>query len=175
METNLIPLISQDEIAAAVERLAAELDRDYRRRPPLLVGVLKGGFIFLADLIRRMKTPLTGVEFLRVSSYGSARISSGKARVLMGVPRQVIQGRDVIVVEDIIDTGLTTTAVLRYLLRRHPATLRVCTLLDKPARRRTPVQVDYVGITVPDRFLVGYGLDLGERYRQLPDIYTLED
>ena len=167
--------LSRQDIAAAVERLAEQLDRDYNRRPPVLVGILKGGFIFLADLVRQMKTPLNGIEFLQVASYGPGTVSSGQPRVIKGIPAEVISGRNVIVVEDIVDTGLTTAFVLRYLWRRRPASLEVCALLDKPARRQCQVCVKYVGFTVPDRFLVGYGLDLAQRYRELPGIYILEE
>jgi hypoxanthine phosphoribosyltransferase len=171
---KLVPLISQQEIAAAVQRLAGELDRDYGHGSPTVVGILRGCFIFLADLVRQMDTPLHSIEFLRLSSYGAGTVSSGRARVVMGLPPQAVAGRDVIVVEDIVDTGITTNAALRYLGRRQPASLRLCALLDKPSRRQVPVTIDYLGFTVPDRFLVGYGTDLDQRYRQLPAIYTLE-
>lgn len=172
---KLVPLISQREIAAAVQRLAGELDRDYGHGSPTVVGILRGCFIFLADLVRQMQTPLHSIEFLRLSSYGSGTVSSGRARVVMG-PDGVgaVAGRDVIVVEDIVDTGITTSAALRYLGRRQPASLRLCALLDKPSRRQVPVTIDYLGFTVPDRFLVGYGTDLDQQYRQLPAVYTLE-
>lgn len=159
----------------AVVRLAAQLDLDYRRRPPVLVGILKGGFVFMADLIRQMKTPLQNIEFLQVASYGPGKISSGRPRMVKGIPAKVISGRDVIVVEDIVDTGVTTAFILDYLGRRRPASLEVCALLDKPGRRQCQVCVKYVGFTVPDRFLVGYGLDLAQRYRELPEIYALEE
>lgn len=168
-------LFSKEELAAAVKRLAQELDRDYRHRCPVVVGILKGAFVFLTDLVRQMDTPLRSIEFLRLSSYGPDTVSSGRARVVMGLPAQAVEGRDVIVVEDIVDTGITTAAALRYLRRRQPASLKVCALLDKPSRRRVAVAIDYLGFTVPDRFLVGYGIDLDQRYRQLPEIYFLEE
>jgi hypoxanthine phosphoribosyltransferase len=171
---RLAPLISQQDIADAVRRLAGELDRDYAGGSPVAVGILRGCFIFLADLVRQMQTPLHSIEFLRLSSYGAGTVSAGRARVVMGLPREAVSSRDVILVEDIVDTGITTAAALRYLARRGPASLRLCSLLDKPSRRQVPVAIDYLGFTVPDRFLVGYGTDLDQRYRQLPAIYTLE-
>lgn len=183
MGAKLNPLLSQAEIGQAVQRLAGELDRDYLERdcldrdcregPPVLVGVLKGGFIFLSDLVRQMKTPIRSIEFLRVSSYGAGTVSDLRPRVMGSLPAGAIAGRHLVVVEDIIDTGITTTAVLRYLRRRHPASVKLCVLLDKPAGRRVPVEISYCGFTIPDRFVVGYGLDLNQGYRQLPDIWTL--
>ena len=168
-------LFSREELAAAVKRLAQELDQDYRHRCPVVVGILKGAFVFLTDLVQQMDTPLRSIEFLRLSSYGAGTVSSGRAKVVMGLSAQVIEGQEVILVEDIVDTGITTTAALRYLRRLRPASLKVCALLDKPARRRVAVAIDYLGFTVPDRFLVGYGIDLDQRYRQLPEIYYLEE
>ena len=169
----MIPLFSQEEIAAAVKRLAGWLDRDYQHRSPVLVGILKGTFIFLADLVRWMKTPLHSIEFLRLSSYGSVTVSSGRPRIVMGLPPEAVVGRDVVVVEDMVDTGNTTAAALRYLKRYKPASMTVCALLDKPSRRQVQVEVSYLGLTVPDRFIVGYGFDLDQKYRQLPQIYTI--
>jgi hypoxanthine phosphoribosyltransferase len=122
-----------------------------------------------------MKTPLRDVEFMRLSSYGSGTVSSGQATLLAGLPREAIAGQDVIVIEDIVDTGITISTVLDYLRAYHPASLKLCTLLDKPARRKIPVKIDYVGLAIPDRFVVGYGIDYDQKYRQLPDIYTLQD
>jgi hypoxanthine phosphoribosyltransferase len=175
MVENLKLYISREEIARAVQRLAGELDQVYFHRTPVLVGVLKGGFIFLADLVREMRAPLAGVELVQAVSYGAGQVSSGRASISRGVPREAVQGRDVVLVEDIIDTGITTSRVLDHLKRHGPASLEVCALLDKPARRRVAVQPRFVGFTIPDRFVVGYGLDLDQKYRQLPDIYTLEE
>ena len=172
-DEKLVPLLTRQEIGEAVGRLAAELDRDYAGREPLLVAVLRGAFVFLADLARQMRTPV-GIEFIRLASYRQGTVTSGRPRIVTGLSREEVRGRDVVLVEDIVDTGLTTQAGLRYLRRHHPASLRLCSLLDKPDRRRVAVQIDYVGLTVPDRFLVGYGLDKDGRYRQLPEIYTLE-
>jgi hypoxanthine phosphoribosyltransferase len=168
-------MFDETEIAAAVQRLADQLDHDYRGRSPVLVGVLKGSFIFLADLVRRMKTPLSSIEFMRISSYGPSTTSSGEAKIGPELPPSSIVGLEVILVEDIVDTGLTTSATLDYLRSQRPASVRLCALMDKPARRRVSVQVDYAGLTVPDRFLVGYGIDLDQKYRQLPAIYALEE
>ena len=173
-ERKLVSLLTRQEIQKAVQRLAAELDRDYTDRCPLLVAVLRGSFVFLADLVRLMRTPLT-IEFVRLSSYPQGAISSGRPRLVLGLPREVVEGCDVVVVEDIVDTGITTEACLRYLKRRRPASLRVCALLDKPERRQVPVDIDYRGLVVPDRFLVGYGLDVDQQYRQLPEIYAVEE
>ena len=165
--------IRREEIAAAVKRLATEIRRDYLGKHPLLVGILKGSFMFMADLIRLLDLTLE-VEFLRLSSYGSGTQSSGKVRVVQGLHAS-IKGRDVLVIEDIVDTGLTTRFLLEYLRKKRPASLKLCVLTDKPSRRRTPVAIDYLGFTVPDKFLVGYGLDWDEKFRNLPDICVLED
>jgi hypoxanthine phosphoribosyltransferase len=166
-------LLSRQEIEAAVNRLATELNRDYRAKHPVLIGVLKGSFMFMADLIRRLDFPLE-VEFIRLSSYGGGKESSGRIKLVEGLRRSV-KGRDVLVVEDIVDTGLTIAFVLDYLRRKKPASLRLCALTDKPSRRQIPVSIDYLGFTVPGKFLVGYGLDWDERFRNLPDICILED
>jgi len=165
-------LISREQIAAAVKRLAAEITRDYLGKYPLLVGILKGSFMFLADLVRHLDFPLE-IDFVRLSSYGSTK-SSGKVSQVQGLLTP-IKGRDVLLIEDIVDTGLTTGFTLDYLRQQIPAALKLCALADKPARRRRPVVIDYLGFTVPNKFLVGYGLDLDEKYRNLPDICFLED
>lgn len=174
MNSNLIHLISQVEIANTVKRLAVELDRDYQDRSLVLVGVLKGSFIFLADLVRKIDIPTDNIEFLRLSSYGSSTVSSGEAKITMSPPSKAIAGKDVVLVEDIVDTGITTDTALRYLQNFQPASLRLCALLDKPSRRQVPVKIDYLGFTVMDLFIVGYGIDFDQKYRQLPDIYYLE-
>jgi len=166
-------LISRAEIAKAVDRLAREIKRDYQDKQPLLIGVLKGSFVFMADLIRQLDLPLE-LDFVRLSSYGAARESSGKVRVVQGV-KTPIKGRDVLVVEDIVDTGITISFLLDYLKKKQPASLKLCTLTDKPSRRRVPVPIDYLGFTVPNKFIVGYGLDLNQRFRNLPHICVLED
>jgi hypoxanthine phosphoribosyltransferase len=166
-------LISRAEIAKAVDRLACEIKRDYQDKQPLLIGVLKGSFVFMADLIRQLDLPLE-LDFIRLSSYGAVRESSGKVRVVQGV-KTSIEGRDVLVIEDIVDTGITISFLLDYLKKKQPASLKLCALTDKPSRRRVPVPIDYRGFTVPNKFIVGYGLDCDQRFRNLPHIYALKD
>ncbi len=166
-------IFTREEIATTIKRLAAEIRKDYHGKHPILVGILKGSFMFMADLIRLLDFPLE-VEFIRLSSYGGGRESSGKIKVVQGL-RSTVTGRNVLVIEDIVDTGLTTSFLLDYLQRKKPASLKLCTLTDKPSRRQIPVTIDYLGLTVPDKFLVGYGLDLDEQFRNLPDICVLED
>jgi len=165
-------LINRQEIDRAVERLASEIKRDYRRKNPLLIGILKGSFVFMSDLVRRLDIPLE-IDFVRLSSYGSGTESSGRIR-MPGKMSEPVEGRHVIVVEDIIDTGLTTAWFLRYIKRRKPASVALCALTEKPARRKVDVKIDYLGLTVPDKFIVGYGIDYNERYRNLPDICYIE-
>ena len=166
-------LITSDEITNAIARLAGEIRRDYNGKQPLLIGILKGSFVFMADLIRQLDLPLE-VDFVTLSSYGAAREASGKVRVVQGL-RTPIKGRDVLVIEDIVDTGTTISFLLDYLRKRKPASLRLCSLTDKPSRRRVPVSIDYLGFTLPDKFIVGYGLDWNEKFRYLPDICFLEE
>ena len=165
-------LFSRDEIEAAVNRLAAEINKDYQGKHPLLIGVLKGSFMFMADLIRHLDLPLE-VEFIRLSSYGRGIQTSGKIKVVQGL-RSSIKGRDVIVIEDIMDTGLTIAFLLDYLRKKKPASLKLCALTDKPSRRQVPVNIDYLGFTVPNKFIVGYGLDWDEKFRYLPHICFVE-
>jgi hypoxanthine phosphoribosyltransferase len=168
-----IPLISREQIGKTVVRLASELNRDYKRKHPIVIGILKGSFIFLADLARLLDFPVE-IDFVRLSSYGSGTETSGKVQIVSS-PRISLKGRDVIVVEDIIDTGLSVNHFVKYLEKKQPASVKVCTLADKPARRRVSVSIDYLGFTVPDKFLVGYGLDCDEQYRNLPDICFLDE
>ena len=165
-------LLTRQEIEATVSRLATEITRDYHDKHPLLIGVLKGSFMFMADLIRRLDFPLE-VEFVGVSSYGKGSQTSGKVKVVQGL-RSPIKGKNILVIEDIVDTGLTTAFLLDYLRKKKPASLKLCVLTDKPSRRRVSVTIDYLGFTVPDKFLVGYGLDFDEKFRNLPDICFLE-
>ncbi len=175
MSRNLIPLISSTEIASTVTRLAREIECDYHHRSLVLVGLLKGSFIFLADLVREIQLPINNIEFMRLSSYGASMVSSGHAEIKMSPPPNTIAGRNVVLIEDIVDTGLTTHTALHYLQSFHPASLRLCCLLDKPARRQVPVKIDYLGFTVEDFFIVGYGIDFDQQYRQLPSICYLEE
>ncbi len=183
MNSNLVHLISQAEIASTVRRLALEIERDHQDSSLVLIGILKGSFIFLADLVRQIDIPIENIEFLRLSSYGSSMVSSGQATITMSLSDKArrkadlfeIAGKDIVLVEDIVDTGITTDTALRYLQNYQPASLQLCTLLDKPVRRQVPVKIDYVGFTVEDLFIVGYGIDFDQKYRQLPDIYYLEE
>jgi hypoxanthine phosphoribosyltransferase len=173
IQPQLKILINREEIAEIVARLAWEVKKDYQGKKPLLIGILKGSFVFMADLIRRLDLPLE-VEFIKLSSYGTARESSGKVRVFQGLKTR-IKGRDVLVIEDIVDTGITTSFLLDYLRKKKPASLKLCALTDKPSRHKVPVCIDYLGFTVPDKFIVGYGIDFDEKFRNLPDIYAMED
>jgi len=166
-------LFRREEIEATVKRLAAEIKKDYQGKHPLLIGILKGSFMFMADLIRLLDFPLE-VEFIRLSSYGQGRETSGKVKVVQGL-RSEVKGRDVLVIEDIVDTGLTISFLLDYLWKRKPDSLKLCALTDKPSRRQAPVTIDYLGFTVPNKFIVGYGLDWDEKFRYLPDICYLEE
>ena len=161
-------LFSEDEIKQAVARLAAEIKQDYQGKQPLLVGVLKGSFVFMADLIRQLQLPVE-VDFVKLSSYGAGKETSGKVKVVQGL-KTPIKSRDVLVVEDIVDTGLTLSFLLDYLRKKRPASLRLCALTDKPSRRQVPVTINYLGFTVPNKFVVGYGIDWNEKFRYLPDI-----
>jgi hypoxanthine phosphoribosyltransferase len=164
-------LLSTDALQARVAELGRQLSAEYAGRDPVLVSVRKGSIVFLADLIRAMDIPLS-VDLMEVSSYGAGTETSGQVRILKDLSRS-IDGREVIVVEDIIDTGLTLNYLLRYLGERHPASMRICCLLDKPARRLAEIEIDYRGFTIPDRFVIGYGLDYDERYRNLPYVGVL--
>jgi hypoxanthine phosphoribosyltransferase len=167
-------LIAEDELQARVLELAEEIDGVYSEdNPPLLVCVLKGAFIFLADLSRRLEVPHE-VDFMEVSSYGGNTVSSGVVRILLDLERN-IEGRHVLIVEDIIDSGRTLEYITRNLRTRNPASLRICTLLSKPARRELHVAVDWVGFEIPDEFVIGYGLDYAEVYRNLPFIGVLRE
>jgi hypoxanthine phosphoribosyltransferase len=164
-------LLTETQIQGRVRDLGAELTRDYAGREPVMVSVLKGSIMFLADLIRATDLPLS-LDLMEVSSYGAGTESSGLVRILKDLSGP-IEGRDVIVVEDIIDTGLTLNYLLRYLEGKHPASLAICALLDKPARRLVEIPIAYRGFAIPDQFVVGYGLDYAERYRNLPYVGVL--
>ena len=165
-------LIDEQAIAAKVRELGTAIADDYRTKDVVLVSILKGALPFLADLMRQMPIPLA-LDFLEVSSYGEATESSGNVRILKDLAKS-IEGRDVVVVEDILDTGQTLSYVIEHLRSKQPASVRLCTLLDKPARRIVPIQIDYRGFEIPDKFVVGYGLDYAERYRNLPFIGVLK-
>ena len=165
-------LFTGQEIEAVVKRLADEISQDYYDKRPLLIGVLKGSFMFMADLIRYLNFPLE-VEFITLSSYGRGRSTPGEIKVVQGL-RSKVRSRDVIVIEDIVDTGLSIAFLLDYLRKKKPASLKLCALTDKPSRRQVPVNIDYLGFTAPNKFLVGYGLDWDEKFRHLPNICFVE-
>ena len=166
-------LVQADELAHRVRELGAEISRDYGGRNPLLIGVLKGAVFFLSDLMREIEIPCE-VDFMAVASYGSATDASGVVRILKDLDTPVAE-RHVLIVEDIVDSGLTLQYLLRNLGARDPASLEVCALLTKPARRKVDLPTRYVGFEIPDRFAIGYGLDLGERYRNLPYVAALTE
>ncbi len=166
-------LVAQDELEARVAALGAEISADYEGRDLLLVGVLKGAVFFMADLMRCLTVPCE-IDFMAISSYGAATDTSGVVRILKDLDIN-IAGRDVLVVEDIIDSGLTLSYLMRNLRARKPASLEICALLTKPERREIDVPVRYVGFEIPNRFAIGYGLDFAERYRNLPYVGVLRD
>jgi hypoxanthine phosphoribosyltransferase len=164
-------LIGGDALRAKVAELGARITEDYRDRQVTLVSVLKGALPFMADLMRAIALPVR-IDLMEVSSYGSATETSGQVRILKDLSSS-IEGRDVLIVEDIIDTGLTLNYLTDYLRGKDPASLRICALLDKPARRLVDIDIAYRGFEIPDRFVIGYGLDYGELYRNLPYIGVL--
>lgn len=165
-------LISQEELQKRIRELAQEISRDYQGRDLLLIGVLKGSFMFLADLLREMDHSVE-IDFMGTSSYGASTQSSGEVRITKDLEKSVA-GRHVLLVEDIVDTGLTLRYLVDTLRARQPASLKVCALLDKPARRRVRISLDYYGFIIPNAFVIGYGLDYQEKYRGLPYVGVLE-
>ena len=166
-------LIEQDALGARVAELGDEISADYEGREVLLIGVLKGAVFFMADLMRHVRVPCE-IDFMAISSYGAATDSSGVVRILKDLELN-IRDRDVLVVEDVIDSGLTLSYLMRNLGAREPASLEVCALLTKPGRREIEVPVRYVGFEIPNRFVIGYGLDFAERYRNLPYVGVLNE
>lgn len=178
METNRVMyndlesiLYTKEQLAEAVKKLGQQITKDYQGKKPVIVCILKGASVFFVDLIREIDLPLE-IDFMVVSSYGASTKSSGEVKLVKDLDRS-INGRDVIVVEDIVDSGMTLSFLKRTLLGRGAASLRIATLLDKPARRRVELEVDYSCFEIPDAFVVGYGLDYNETYRNLPDIGVL--
>ncbi|MEX0755394.1 MAG: hypoxanthine phosphoribosyltransferase [Actinomycetota bacterium] len=165
-------LITEDEIQSSVRRLGDEITEDYRGRSPLLIGVLKGAFVMMADLSRHIRLPVE-FDFMAVASYGAATKTSGVVRILKDLDHD-IEGRDVLLVEDIVDSGLTLNYLLKNLRGRRPASLEVCALLKKEGIQQVPLDIRYTGFEIPPEFVVGYGLDFGERFRNLPYIATLK-
>jgi hypoxanthine phosphoribosyltransferase len=172
MMTGMGPLlVASEDIQAKVRELGELITEDYRGEKVLLVGILRGAVVFLSDLMRHLELPCE-IDFMEVSSYGTGTQSSGVVRILKDL-QEDITGRHVLVVEDIIDTGLTLSYLRRTLLQRKPASLEICALLSKPSRRRVELEVKYLGFEVPDEFVIGYGIDYAGAYRNLPDIRVL--
>ncbi len=169
---NVEPMITEEQLQQRVAELGAQITADYQGKDLVVVGVLKGSFPFVADLVRQIDLPLR-VDFLGLSSYGSGTETTGVVKITSDLTKP-ISGRHVLVVEDIVDTGLTMHYLLENLATRHPASVRVCSLLEKPARLKAPVEIAYKGFTIPDAFVVGYGLDYDERYRNLPFLGILK-
>ena len=165
-------LFSEEQLKQRVREIADEIEKDYAGKEIMLISVLRGSFVFMADLCRAIDLPCT-IDFMSVSSYGKGTTSSGQVQITKDLSED-ISGRHVIVIEDILDSGNTLSYLLKLLENRHPASIRLCTLLDKPDRRTKPVQVHYSGFTIPDAFVVGYGLDYAEKYRNLPYIGILK-
>jgi hypoxanthine phosphoribosyltransferase len=170
---RLRPLIPAEEIARRTSELGAQISADYRGTDLVLVSVLKGSFLFLADLIRQITVPLE-IDFMRVRSYGARTETSGVVEITADLTGPV-EGKRVLFVEDIVDTGLTMTYLMKNIGTRHPRDVRLCTLLHKPERKLVEVPIDYLGFTIPNQFVVGYGLDYDEKYRNLPYIATIDD
>ena len=165
-------LFTEEQLKTRVAELARQIERDYAGKTPMLISVFRGSFIFMADLCRALQLPCT-LDFMSVSSYGKGTSSTGQVQITKDLSED-IAGRDILVVEDILDSGNTLSYLLHVLSARHPASISLCTLLDKPERREKPIQADYVGFTVPNAFIVGYGLDYAEKYRNLPYIGVLK-
>ena len=165
-------LFTEEQLQKRVAELGAQITADYAGKNPVLASVLRGSYIFMAALTRQIKLPLT-VDFMAVSSYGSGTTSSGQVEIRKDLSDS-IEGRDLLIVEDILDSGNTLYYLQRILNARHPASIKICTLLDKPERRAKPIEADYKGFTIPDAFVVGYGLDYNEKYRNLPYIGILK-
>ncbi len=170
---NLKLLYSREQISVSVKRLSAQISKDYLGKDLLIVGVLKGAVIFLADLVRGL-TISAEIDFIGLSSYGEGVTSCGEAKVTAH-PTAPITGRHILIVEDIVDTGLCVETLIKYFEERRPVSIAVCALMNKPERHQVPVGIAYSGFTIPDKFVVGYGLDYAQRYRHLPQIYTLEE
>ena len=170
---NLVPFISSTRISETVDRLANEVSQVYADLTPVFICCLKGSVIFLADFIRKISIPIHSVEFAQVSTYGSRTESSHRAAVVTDISKSNINNQHVVIIEDIVDTGITSTALINCIGELTPASVELCTLLDKPSRRLRVLHPKYIGITILDKFVVGYGMDFDQQYRNLPDIYEL--
>ena len=165
-------LYTEEELRTRVKELGMQITADYRGKAPVLASVLRGSYIFMADLTRAIDLPIS-VDFMAVSSYGAGTVSSGQVEIKKDLSDS-IEGKDLLIVEDILDSGNTLYYLLDVLRARKPASIRICTLMDKPARRQKPIKADYVGFSIPDAFIVGYGLDYDEKYRNLPYVGVLK-
>lgn len=166
-------LLSEDELKQIVSRIGAQITEDYKGKRLVLVSVLKGSVVFMADLMREIKIPCT-IDFMSVSSYGSGTKTSGVVKIIKDLDTDVVDGADLLIVEDILDSGVTLNYLMTVLSARKPNSIKICTLLDKPERRKAPIKADYIGAQIPDAFVVGYGLDYDEKYRNLPFVGALK-
>ena len=166
-------LLSEEQLQEIVKKLGAEITRDYEGKKLVIVSVLKGSVIFMADLMREIKIPCS-IDFMAVSSYGSGTKTSGVVRIIKDLDTDVVQGSDLLIVEDILDSGVTLEYLMKILSARNPNSIKICTLLDKPERRKANIFADYAGAQIPDAFVVGYGLDYDEKYRNLPFVGALK-
>ncbi len=172
MGNKTVRLLKKSEIKRGVKRLAQQLNDDYRERSPIIICILKGAFVFLADLIRELEIPLR-IDFLSVSSYSDSTRTSGVVKIVKDISMD-IEGEDVLLVEDVVDTGLTLSYIINFLIRKNPKSLKICSLLEKKIRREKKIKIDYCGFHIPNKYVIGYGLDFCEKFRNLPDINTME-
>jgi len=173
MENNISVLISEQELQQKVKELGAKITEDYKDKNLLLISVLRGGVIFMSDLMRSIELPIE-IDFMQVSSYGSGTVSSGNVKILKDTETSV-EGRDVLIAEDILDTGTTLHSLVELIKKRGASSVKICTILNKPARRKVRLDAEYVGFNIPDKFVVGYGLDYDQKYRNLPFVGVIED
>ena len=166
-------LVSEEELSAIVKKLGEQITEDYNGKNLVLVSVLKGSVVFMADLMREIKIPCT-IDFMSVSSYGAGTKTTGVVKIIKDLDTDVVEGADLLIVEDILDSGVTLEYLIKVLSARNPSSIKICTLLDKPERRKANVKADYSGTQIPDAFVVGYGLDYSEKYRNLPYIGALK-
>lgn len=166
-------LLSEEELKSIVERLGAQITEDYKDKNLVIVSVLKGSVLFMADLMRAIKLPCK-IDFMAVSSYGSGTKTSGVVKIIKDLDSEVVCGNDLLIVEDILDSGVTLEYLMKILSARNPNSIKICTLLDKPERRKANIKADYAGAQIPDAFVVGYGLDYDEKYRNLPFVGALK-
>lgn len=172
-DERLKELFSKEEINNKIEKLANEINRTYQGKEVLIIGILKGAFIFMADLVRKLDLK-TEIDFVELSSYGPKKESSGEVKMVKGLNTE-IRNKDLLIVEDIIDTGTTMAYFLDYLKEKDPKSIKLCALTDKPARRKVEISIDFLGFTVPNKFIVGYGIDYHQNYRNLSEIYYVEE